>query len=110
MENAENDKCRLCHCHVESLTHLFSECTVPNALWNNVVSWIETKILIKLNLDKISKTRQYCKNWVLNSNYCFGLATVLAHPKLAWVDIKSGIYLFLQNWAWTRCTECTVLE
>ena len=46
MENAENDKCRLCHCHVETITHLFSECTVTKALWNNVMSWIETKISI----------------------------------------------------------------
>ena len=70
MENAENDTCRLCHCHVESLTHLFSECTVTNALWNNVVSWIETKISIKLHLDKISKTLGYLEQdnffWPLN--------------------------------------------
>ena len=70
LENAENDTCRLCHCHVESLTHLFSECTVTNALWNNVVSWIETKISIKLHLDKISKTLGYLEQdnffWPLN--------------------------------------------
>ena len=70
MENAENDTCRLCHCHVESPTHLFSECTVTNALWNNVVSWIETKISIKLHLDKISKTLGYLEQdnffWPLN--------------------------------------------
>ena len=70
MENAENDTCRLCHCHVELLTHLFSECTVTNALWNNVVSWIETKISIELHLDKISKTLGYLEQdnffWPLN--------------------------------------------
>ena len=59
MKISECNRCRLCDQSAESIIHLFSECTISNTLWNNVICWIESRISIKLHLDRVSKTIGY---------------------------------------------------
>ena len=38
---SDTDNCRLCGEHSEAITHLLSECTKSNRLWENLLSWIK---------------------------------------------------------------------
>ena len=67
---SNTDKCRLCGDKKETITHLFSECTKSATLWQNIVSWIQSNMSIKIDLEQIEKILGYAKVdskfWPLN--------------------------------------------
>ena len=101
---SDNNCCRLCNQSTESIVHLFSECIVSNALWNNLISWIETNITIKLNLDKKSKIIGYIQQdkffspfnffLTLTRRYIFNCAKAEQNPNIYYLQnmIKSKYY------------------
>ena len=101
---SENNRCRLCNEYTESIVHLFSECAVSNALWNNLISWIEARITIRLSLNKTSKIIGYTQwdnqFWPLNfvltmtRRYIFTCAKTERDPNIYCLQsiIKSKYY------------------
>ena len=70
MKISDTNQCRLCNQNPESILHLLAECHVSNELWNNVISWIEARVPVTLNLDITAKTIGYVHQdrffWPLN--------------------------------------------
>ena len=68
MKIPDTDNCRLCGDHSETITHLLSECTKSISLWENVLSWIQSSINIRIDLNKVNKifTEQDQTFWPLN--------------------------------------------
>ena len=67
---SETDRCRLCGERKESIIHLFAECTKSATLWENLVSWINSTLFIRIELNKFDKILGYgkvdTKFWPLN--------------------------------------------
>ena len=47
---ADSDKCSFCKTERETLLHLFCTCSSLVLFWESVISWIETKLKLQLNL------------------------------------------------------------
>ena len=47
---ADSDKCSFCNTERETLLHLFCTCSSLVLFWENVLSWIETKLKLLLDL------------------------------------------------------------
>ena len=52
---ADFDKCSICEVERETLLHLFCTCSCLALFWENVLSWIETKLKLQLNLQPFNQ-------------------------------------------------------
>ena len=70
MRISDTDICRLCGEQKETIIHLFSECSKSTTLWQNLISWINSAISMKIDLNKVDEILGYAKVdgkfWPLN--------------------------------------------
>ena len=52
-EIADTDKCFFCNLECETLLHLFCTCSKLEIFWENVTSWIESKLKVKFDLNPL---------------------------------------------------------
>ena len=66
----DDNTCRLCNQHPETILHLFAECTKSSELWRNVKHWVFTRLGLNLDFDSGVKIFGYNDNnenfWPLN--------------------------------------------
>ena len=48
MKKSDTDNCKLYGEHSETITHLLSKCTKSISLWENLLSWIQSSINIRI--------------------------------------------------------------
>ena len=63
---SDTDKFRLCGEQKETITQLF-QCAKSATLWQNIVSWIQSNMCIRINLEQIEKILGYAK---VDSKFC----------------------------------------
>ena len=50
---SDSNVCRICHGEIETLVHLFWDCDMVSELWLNIKHWIESKINISLQWNRM---------------------------------------------------------
>ena len=55
MKISDTGNCRLCGEHLQMITNLLAECIKSISLWENLISWIQSSINIRTDLNKINK-------------------------------------------------------
>ena len=70
---SDTNLCRMCKEYPETTVHLFVQCPQVISLWNNIVQWIKSRLLIQIDLTnarKILGYEQYDQHfWPLNFQY-----------------------------------------
>ena len=56
---SDTNLCRLCKEHPETIVHLFVQCPQVICLWNNIIQWIKSRLLIQIDLTNARKILGY---------------------------------------------------
>ena len=52
MKIQNNDKCTFCNTESETIEHLFYDCIIVSPIWEIIVSWLNEKLSIELQIER----------------------------------------------------------